>query len=198
MKTAYILRGIPGCGKSSLSDELHSNASMTGRTALICSSDDFFMDHDGKYNWDFDKLGHAHMWCKQEFKNGIAEGIDVVIVSNTNIHTSDVKAYHDVAKDGGYMVFVLTVENWHDGTDIHDVAIEVKLAMSDTLRQNIKGFAMPMVDVKGTMKPKYKRNKDTNLYEVFDYTKQEVARARRVYTAEEIEELKRLSKKTNK
>lgn len=194
MKTVYILRGVPGCGKSSVADELHSNASRTGRTALICSSDDFFMDHDGNYNWDLEKLGHAHMWCMHEFKCGLADGIDVVIVSNTNIHSSDVKAYHDVAKEVGYMIFVLTVENWHDGEDVHNVPTEVKLAMSDTLRQNVKGFAMPMVEVKGTMMPMYKRNKDTTLYEVFDYFKPTVQRVKRVYTTEEIDALKKASR----
>lgn len=197
-KIVHILRGIPGCGKSEVAHNLHKMTTCNGNTAMICCADDFFTDLEGNYNWNLEQLPTAHLWCLQEFKNALFEGINNIIVSNTNIASSDVNKYRELAVEAGYMVFVLTVENWHNGKDVHNVPVETKLAMNEILRQNLKGFDMPKVEVNGVMVPAYKRNKDTGHFELVDYTKAEVKKVKHKFTEEEINVLRQISKSKNK
>lgn len=169
MKTVYILRGVPGCGKSKVADNLHYDATHSGKTAIICCADDFLVDVDGNYIWLQETIGHAHLWCKKEYTDALIEGIDTIILSNTNIKNSDVKFYRNLAIEYGYTVIVLAIENWHGGTDEHDCTDEMKLQFADTLRNNMKLFEMPTIEIDGKEKPLYKLNKQTNKYEKINY-----------------------------
>lgn len=194
-KIVTILRGIPGSGKSHVADTLCELNSRSGKTSQICCTDYFFYDLEGNYNWDLEQIGTAHLWCLHEFKNALADGVEAIIVANTNVKNADIKAYRDLAVEAGYIVYVLTVENWHNGQDVHDVPIEIKLGMSETLKQNVQGFEMPMIEYKGVMKPAYKRNKDTGLFEKVDYDKIYARPPKKKYTPEEIEVLRQNSTK---
>lgn len=135
MKTVFILRGIPGNGKSKLADTLCENY----KSSVICCADDYFTNFEtGDYNWDAEKIGSAHLWCKNLFKENLEDQTDIIVVANTNIRQRDVKIYRNLALEYNYLVFVLTVENWHDGQDSHNVPIEVKEKMKETLIKTIK------------------------------------------------------------
>lgn len=138
MKVVYILRAVPGAGKSTVADHIHDLCTKSGKTAMICCADDFFTDSDGNYIWDAERIGHAHLWCKKQFSEAIAEGINTIIVSNTNTQARDVKHYRNEATENGYIIFVITVENWHEGIDIHNVPDEAKERMSDQLQASIR------------------------------------------------------------
>lgn len=144
MKSVYILRAVPGAGKSTVADEIHEAMTKSGRTALICCADDFHIDLDGNYNWSIDTVGHGHLWCKREFEEALQEGIDCIIVSNTNVITKDVTHYRNLAIEHGYMVFVLVVENWHNGKDVHNVPDEIKVKMKDQLVNSMRLFPNPI------------------------------------------------------
>lgn len=129
----YILRGIPGCGKSTLAKNL------AGGTGVICEADNYFVsDVDGIYRYDIKKIGLAHGWCKDICRNALEAKIPVVVVSNTNVNPKDFAAYKDMAVAAGYQVFVLVVENRHDGQNSHDVPEEALQRMEDTLSKSIK------------------------------------------------------------
>lgn len=78
-KTFYIMRGMPGSGKSFLAKQL------AGKTGQIFTADDFFIDEQGNYNWDADKIGYAHQWNHDRTKAAINKGISPVILDNTNV-----------------------------------------------------------------------------------------------------------------
>ena len=135
MKVVYILRAIPGSGKSTLAEMLCD----THHSSVICCADDYFTDIEtGVYNWSADKIGAAHLWCQSLFKEAIADGVEIIVVANTSTRTSDVNTYRNVAIEAGYMVHVLTVENWHNGMDVHNVPEEIKEKMREALIKSIK------------------------------------------------------------
>lgn len=134
-KDVFILRSIPGAGKTTIAEEICANV----HSSVICCADDYFTDQDtGEYNWVASEIGKAHMWCQSLFKENLEDGTEIIVVSNTNVTTKDVNTYRKVALEYGYRVFVLTVENWHEGKDVHNVPDEVKVSMREKLKNSIK------------------------------------------------------------
>ena len=58
MSKLYILRGIPGSGKSTYGKKIVDSAIDAGFSAIKFEADDFFMK-DGKYNWNPKLIGMA-------------------------------------------------------------------------------------------------------------------------------------------
>lgn len=117
MKTLYLLRGLPGSGKSTLAEQL-------GGTHF--ETDKYFVDSNGKYNFDVTKLKEAHQWCQDQVSNAMilnhtADLNNTIVVSNTFTQEWEMNAYYEMAKDWGYRVFSLIVENRHNGINQHGV-----------------------------------------------------------------------------
>ena len=115
-KTLYILRGIPGAGKSTLSKRIG---------AVHFESDMFFMVGN-EYKFDITKLKQAHAWCQDQvrisMKNSDSKLGDVKIaVSNTFTQQWEMEPYFEMAKEYGFDVFTLIVENRHGGVNQHNV-----------------------------------------------------------------------------
>ncbi len=105
MKTAYIMRGLPGAGKSSIVTSLEC---IGLGDACWCSADNFFMK-DGKYQWYAAGLKQAHQECRDYFHRACKAGAQLVVCDNTNIKHADYKYYIQTAKEFGYQVVVITV-----------------------------------------------------------------------------------------
>lgn len=105
MKQVFILRGLPGSGKSyyaqTLADEL-----VTGDQSqyLICSTDDYFYDEQGEYKFDKFKLSQFHNLNLARFINALSQSVPLVIVDNTNIKKWEFIAYSQAAVALGYQV----------------------------------------------------------------------------------------------
>jgi predicted kinase len=100
-KIFYILRGLPGSGKSFLAKQL------AGKTGTAFASDDFFIDEEGNYKWDADKLTAAHRWNFERVKKAISQGISPIILDNTNVTKLDlrqIKPLIEYAENQGYKV----------------------------------------------------------------------------------------------
>ena len=74
MKQVFILRGLPGSGKSyyaqSLADEL-----VAGNESdyVVCATDDYFYNSEGVYQFDKYKLSEYHNLNLARFINALAE-----------------------------------------------------------------------------------------------------------------------------
>jgi len=128
MKNLYLLRGIPGAGKSTLAKQLGDSHFET---------DTFFMV-DGEYKFDPTKLRKAHEWCQSQIElaminNHVTAGLDNsdIVVSNTFTQAWEMDAYYELAKQYGYMVFTVIVENRHGGINQHRVPADKIQAMKD-------------------------------------------------------------------
>lgn len=130
MKELFLLRSIPGAGKSTvakslITDQFGNKIPEFGHY----ETDDYFFDKDGNYKFDGKLIKDAHEWnknlVKEHMKNSQDENHDRIVVANTFTKESEMKPYYDLAKIYGYIVFSLIVENRHGGTDTHNVPDEV-------------------------------------------------------------------------
>lgn len=111
MKKCYILRGLPGSGKSRKARKLVEK--YPSDFYAIHSADSYFMKRDCQgdmvYTFDPKKLGIYHHLCFMSFKRSIESGKNRVILDNTNIKKSEYNRYVKVAEEYGYKVIVKVV-----------------------------------------------------------------------------------------
>ena len=113
MKTLYIVRGLPGSGKSSLAKKI---------TETLYSADDFFTNKKGEYNFNAKLLGKAHEWCWGKVRDAMFLGANAVAVANTFTQAWEAEKYYQIAEEYGYSVFVIECQN--DFGNVHDVPQE--------------------------------------------------------------------------
>jgi predicted kinase len=119
MKELYLLRGLPGAGKSTLAKSLGGSH---------MEADKYFMDK-GRYKFDPTKLKEAHIWCQNTVKIWMTNDIEKIVVSNTFTQTWEMQPYYDLAEKYGYRVYSLIVENRHLGINSHGVPEEKLIQM---------------------------------------------------------------------
>jgi len=103
----------------------------------ICCADDYFTDKDGVYNWYPGGIKDAHAESQKTCRDGMIYGAKRIIVANTNTTAKEMKPYVDMAKEFGYAVFSLVVENRHGGENVHGVP-------ADTLDKMTKRFELKL------------------------------------------------------
>ena len=133
MKSVFILRGVPGNGKSTLANKF----CLMDNQAIVCEADAYFMKN-GEYIYNRDEIHLAHQYCFDMFKSAMKQEVETIIVSNTNTTEKEVNKYRTAAIAANYTVFVITVENWHKGSDVHNVPDDVKDRMRNNLMNSIK------------------------------------------------------------
>jgi predicted ABC-type ATPase len=114
--TLYLVRGIPGAGKSEFAKVLWFGLN---EGAAIYEADDFFNTKEG-YKFDPSKLHKAHAECQEHVKFVLENGNDV-IVSNTSTTEKEVETYRKIAEEGNANFVSLIVENRHGCANIHNV-----------------------------------------------------------------------------
>lgn len=132
-RAVIIIRASSGAGKSTFASFIQS----LYPKAVICCADDYFYDKHGNYNFNASQLGAAHLNCKKKFEFSLDNGAECVIVSNTNVKSSEWKYYHDLALERGYKVFFLVIENRHGGKDCHGLSQETLKRQKETILKNI-------------------------------------------------------------
>ena len=117
--TLYLIRGVPGCGKTTLADQLKRNNLVT----QVLEADKYFIDCEGKYLFNPRKLSEAHEWCQTRAKMYLFDG-DSVAVSNTSTTEKEVAIYKQIAELTGANFVSIIVENRNDTENIHAVPAE--------------------------------------------------------------------------
>ena len=98
----YILRGLPGSGKSTFAKKMIDKK----MADVHFEADMFFVDRNGQYRFDPSKLGSAHRWCENNVKRALESGKNVV-VSNTFTTLKEMKPYIDYCRENGYPFMVV-------------------------------------------------------------------------------------------
>ena len=123
MKKLYIVRGLPGSGKSTFAEAL------VGSDFLVCEADKYFIV-DGEYKFDGTKIKQAHEWCRNRVETYMKDSLvndqfyREIAVSNTFTQEWEMESYYKLAEQYGYMVFSIIVENRHGGKNAHGVPDE--------------------------------------------------------------------------
>ena len=111
-KILYIVRGLPGSGKSTLAKQLTSN---------VFEADHYFYDNEGNYKFIPSEIKDAHKECQDNVRIAMESSIPKIAVSNTSTQEWEMESYFELAKEFGYDVFTIIVENRHGGTNVHNV-----------------------------------------------------------------------------
>lgn len=127
-KILTICRGIPGSGKSTFAKTLggqHYEADM------------YFIDEEGNYNFDVTKIKDAHQWCQSFVETDMVLEYPKIVVSNTFTQDWEMEPYFKLAKEYGYTVFTIVVENRHGGVNQHGVPEDKLQMMKDRFQINL-------------------------------------------------------------
>lgn len=121
-----ILRGLPGCGKSTLVKillgELAGSLVVSGhqeeplaklpdhpKDYAYCSADDFFVGDDGVYRFNSSLIGKAHSTCQIRALGAMNLGVSLVIVDNTHTTAWEYALYQEMGRVFDYETVILDV-----------------------------------------------------------------------------------------
>ena len=131
MRTLYLIRGLPGSGKTTFARELVPDF-------LVCEADKFFMTENG-YEFNPTKLTEAHSWCQKIVETYMmdSELYPKIAVSNTFTRDWELNPYFDLAEKYDYRVFSVVVENHHGNDSIHNVSYDTIEKMRNRFEINL-------------------------------------------------------------
>lgn len=135
MAKVKIMRGVSGAGKSTYIKNHFPGA-------VICSADHFWIDENGKYNFDLKRLGEAHAWCLRQFiEKLVIKGCaaDYIVVDNTNTSIAELAPYVAIAAAYGYEVEVISLNidvEKANKRNVHNVPMEATERQHKNFRNN--------------------------------------------------------------
>jgi predicted kinase len=135
-KNLYIVRGLPGSGKSTFARSI-------AKPYQIFEADQYFMKK-GKYKFDAKKLKEAHDNCRQRVVRRMRKNLfnstlfRTIVVSNTFTQDWEMKFYRCVGKRYGYKVHTIVVENRHKGVNVHGVPEDKLQVMENRFEIKLK------------------------------------------------------------
>jgi predicted kinase len=124
-KTLYLIRGIPGSGKTTFAKQL----AKSHPHALHYEADDWFTNEDGTYEYRPAEIKDAHACCVSNCSKGMANGNEVIIISNTFTRHWEMDAYFLLANEHGYEVVCVIMNNCFQ--NVHDVPSNIVQQMKE-------------------------------------------------------------------
>tara|TARA_B100000287_G_C20159969_1_gene593771 strand:+ start:57 stop:551 length:495 start_codon:yes stop_codon:yes gene_type:complete len=116
--TCYILRGLPGTGKSRLAKLIKEANACDDYYVEIFSTDDLFINAEGIYEFDPSLLKWHHeenLQLATRFFNGRPSPFVgyIAIIDNTNVQHWEYEPYAKAAKEAGWDVQVIALD-WNE------------------------------------------------------------------------------------
>lgn len=128
MKTLFLIRGLPGAGKTTLAhwlyNLLHTAEDGWGddlKQAVCVAADDYMVDEEGNYKWQPEMIGSCHDACYSEAMIAMDDGVENIIVHNTFTREKEMQPYIHNAVRCGYHIIRLVVEDTHGAGSVHNV-----------------------------------------------------------------------------
>ena len=114
-----LLRGLPGSGKSTLAKIILQLRSTDEPEVL--SADDFFINENGEYDFDSQKIKEAHNYCQFRCSERMRQQKVKIVVANTFTQEWEMDEYFKMAERYNYRVHTVIVENRHGNENVHGV-----------------------------------------------------------------------------
>jgi hypothetical protein len=116
MKTLYIIRGLPGSGKSTLGEQLAEgyldyHPEFGGMKSHSYAADDWFTDREGNYEFKPEELTEAHDECQSRVRGSMMSGVEVICVCNTFSQAWEAVPYFKMCTDFGYIPVVIECQS---------------------------------------------------------------------------------------
>jgi predicted kinase len=124
-----LLRGLPGAGKSTLA-KIILQIRETDEPEVL-SADDFFVNENGEYEFDSQKIKEAHQYCQFRCSERMRQQKVKIVVANTFTQEWEMKVYYDMAERYNYRVHTIIVENRHGSENVHGVPEDKLQQMKD-------------------------------------------------------------------
>jgi predicted kinase len=122
-----LLRGLPGSGKSTLANLLSEDGKYP-----VLSIDNYFTDPvTGEYKFDPYSNHLAYKQCEDQTRKKMKSNYSKVFVDNTFTLEWEMEPYFKLASEFNYLLFVLTVENRHGSTNVHEIPIHQLQKMAE-------------------------------------------------------------------
>ncbi len=118
MPTLYLIRGVPGSGKSTFAKALFEQ----GLVDFVFEADSYFYDGTS-YRFRAENLGRAHEVCQFNARSALDRGRNVA-VSNTSVSEWEVGIYETMAIECNAQFVSIILENRHGNSSIHGVPPE--------------------------------------------------------------------------
>lgn len=118
-KILYVVRGLPGAGKSTLGAVLAKSH--------CYAADDWMVDENGEYKFDPTKLNYCHNSCFSAVCGEMKVNTPTVAVCNTFSQEWEFARYINAAYAHGYMPIVLNVASLNG--NVHGAPTEQVLRM---------------------------------------------------------------------
>ena len=142
MRVLYIIRGLPGSGKSSLGEDLINHHWASGGKPGVgiwmrhCySADDWFTDKKGNYNFVPEELPQAHEDCQLRVQGAMLDKVERIAVCNTFTQAWEAERYFELCKIYDYSPFVIQCQN--DFGNIHGCSDDKIEEMRERWDENI-------------------------------------------------------------
>jgi hypothetical protein len=101
-KLVYLMRGLPGCGKS------HRARRLAGTGGVVLETDQYFYTQVGedpaRYDYSDELLPVARQWNLDRFREAIRRGVSPIVVDRGNGLNPESKEYAVLAVEQGYRV----------------------------------------------------------------------------------------------
>lgn len=113
-KIVYLMRGLPGCGKSHMANRL------AGTDGAVLETDEYFYTQvgDNAQSYDFDKelLPAAREWILKRFRDALENGISPIIIDRGNGLNPETREFAVLSIEFGYEVKLAEPDSlwWQD------------------------------------------------------------------------------------
>jgi len=115
MRLLYLIRGLPGSGKTTLAHRLSLDRHH-------CFAADDWFSRNGNYKFDPSQIGQAHESCRNAVEAVMTGGTGPIAVHNTFSQPWEAEPYWLLAEQYEYDVFVIECQNAFENT--HNVPLQ--------------------------------------------------------------------------
>jgi predicted kinase len=158
MKQLFLVRGLPGCGKSTFVRH-EWEGSTSGPVAEHLEADKFFtFNKEGEYKFNKEMLPTAHAWCLGETYRSLSNN-KVTVVSNTFSQLWELEPYIEAANSHGVALNIIDLydNGWNDEDLCEKCVHNVPLAVICKMRNRWELFSLnsTVLHWGGYMRPHY-------------------------------------------